>query len=261
MQSRPQLQEEAVDVVINSLVRQTGSYVTWRCLPACSNTVPATDVSLTRCHHLHRCFATRHSLSSPCLGMTGHSHDFSVSRGRSQEHWPPVLPLLCGVYGSGDYMTFILLKMRFCAWYMRMRVICICGVYAYAGYMCENTVYINVSVMENTVYISVSVTETCHGAGNWQTADVCRAWCGCRWVATAVVECRLSWAALGQVMLYVDGMNGVIAHNATVQWLYSLINSAVSTFPRCLAYWVPFNGKFSHIYLHQADVQLLSLNS
>lgn len=30
-------------------------------------------------------------------------------------------------------------------------------------------------------------------------------------------------AALGQVMLYVDGMNGVMEHNATVQWLYSLI--------------------------------------
>ncbi|CAM9485246.1 unnamed protein product [Lampetra fluviatilis] len=31
--------------------------------------------------------------------------------------------------------------------------------------------------------------------------------------------------ALGQIMLYVDGMNGVIAHNDTVQWLYSLIAS------------------------------------
>lgn len=31
--------------------------------------------------------------------------------------------------------------------------------------------------------------------------------------------------ALGQVMLYVDGMNGVIHHNETVQWLYSLISS------------------------------------
>uniref|UniRef100_A0A183IWC0 FHOD3 protein n=1 Tax=Soboliphyme baturini TaxID=241478 RepID=A0A183IWC0_9BILA len=31
--------------------------------------------------------------------------------------------------------------------------------------------------------------------------------------------------ALGQVMLYVDGMNGVIAHNATIQWLYSLLGS------------------------------------
>lgn len=31
--------------------------------------------------------------------------------------------------------------------------------------------------------------------------------------------------ALGQVMLYVDGMNGVIQHNDTIQWLYSLISS------------------------------------
>ncbi|KAL3860751.1 hypothetical protein ACJMK2_010826 [Sinanodonta woodiana] len=31
--------------------------------------------------------------------------------------------------------------------------------------------------------------------------------------------------ALGQVMLYVDGMNGVINHNATIQWLYSLLSS------------------------------------
>ncbi|XP_046842773.1 FH1/FH2 domain-containing protein 1-like isoform X2 [Xenia sp. Carnegie-2017] len=31
--------------------------------------------------------------------------------------------------------------------------------------------------------------------------------------------------AIGQVMLYVDGMNGVINHNETVQWLYSLTAS------------------------------------
>lgn len=31
--------------------------------------------------------------------------------------------------------------------------------------------------------------------------------------------------ALGQVMLYVDGMNGVMEHNQTVQWLYTLISS------------------------------------
>ncbi|XP_072316670.1 FH1/FH2 domain-containing protein 3 isoform X2 [Eucyclogobius newberryi] len=31
--------------------------------------------------------------------------------------------------------------------------------------------------------------------------------------------------ALGQIMLYVDGMNGLIAHNETVQWLYSLVGS------------------------------------
>lgn len=31
--------------------------------------------------------------------------------------------------------------------------------------------------------------------------------------------------ALGQLMLYVDGMNGVIEHNLTIQWLYTLISS------------------------------------
>jgi len=28
-------------------------------------------------------------------------------------------------------------------------------------------------------------------------------------------------------MLYVDGMNGVISHNGTIQWLYSLLKSKV----------------------------------
>lgn len=32
-------------------------------------------------------------------------------------------------------------------------------------------------------------------------------------------------AALGQVMLYVDGMNGVMEHGQTVEWLYTLIAS------------------------------------
>ena len=29
-------------------------------------------------------------------------------------------------------------------------------------------------------------------------------------------------------MLYVDGMNGIIAHNETIQWLYELLDSPVS---------------------------------
>uniref|UniRef100_A0A915LH58 Uncharacterized protein n=1 Tax=Meloidogyne javanica TaxID=6303 RepID=A0A915LH58_MELJA len=33
--------------------------------------------------------------------------------------------------------------------------------------------------------------------------------------------------ALGQLMLYVDGMNGVIAHNDTICWLYELLDSPV----------------------------------
>ncbi|XP_055081346.1 FH1/FH2 domain-containing protein 3 isoform X4 [Periophthalmus magnuspinnatus] len=31
--------------------------------------------------------------------------------------------------------------------------------------------------------------------------------------------------ALGQIMLYVDGMNGVIAHTETIEWLYTLVGS------------------------------------
>ncbi|KAE9548865.1 hypothetical protein FO519_007927 [Halicephalobus sp. NKZ332] len=31
--------------------------------------------------------------------------------------------------------------------------------------------------------------------------------------------------ALGQLMLYVDGMNGIIVHNETIQWLYELLDS------------------------------------
>ena len=35
-------------------------------------------------------------------------------------------------------------------------------------------------------------------------------------------------------MLYVDGMNGVIAHNETIQWLYQLTSSKVSCIPQNL---------------------------
>ncbi len=38
--------------------------------------------------------------------------------------------------------------------------------------------------------------------------------------------------ALGQLMLYVDGMNAVINQNEVVQWLYSLIESSVGKFFR-----------------------------
>jgi len=39
-----------------------------------------------------------------------------------------------------------------------------------------------------------------------------------------------SISALGQIMLYIDGMEGVIKHNDTVRWLYSLIASSVSLY-------------------------------
>ena len=35
------------------------------------------------------------------------------------------------------------------------------------------------------------------------------------------------YTALGQLMLYVDGMEGVASHPGTIQWLYSLIASKV----------------------------------
>jgi len=36
--------------------------------------------------------------------------------------------------------------------------------------------------------------------------------------------------AIGQLMLYVDGMNGIIAHCETVCWLYELLDSQVFIF-------------------------------
>lgn len=47
----------------------------------------------------------------------------------------------------------------------------------------------------------------------------------------AVTLPALCLAALSQIMLFVDGMQGVINHNETVQWLYTLSGSPVS--PRC----------------------------
>ena len=42
----------------------------------------------------------------------------------------------------------------------------------------------------------------------------------------------LLFTAIGQIMLYVDGMNGVINHSDTIQWLYSLTASRVSNYAR-----------------------------
>ena len=47
-------------------------------------------------------------------------------------------------------------------------------------------------------------------------------------VVVLYVVAFFSLVALGQVMLYVDGMNGVISHPQTVQWLYNLVSSKVS---------------------------------
>lgn len=47
----------------------------------------------------------------------------------------------------------------------------------------------------------------------------------------AITLPALCLAALSQIMLFVDGMQGVINHNETVQWLYTLSGSPVSA--RC----------------------------
>ena len=42
-------------------------------------------------------------------------------------------------------------------------------------------------------------------------------------------DCFVSFLALGQLMLYVDGMNAVMNQNEVVQWLYSLVESSVGS--------------------------------
>ena len=46
--------------------------------------------------------------------------------------------------------------------------------------------------------------------------------------------------ALGQIMLFVDGMNGMIIHNEVIQWLYSLLSSQVTKH-------FPFNMNFDEL--------------
>lgn len=59
--------------------------------------------------------------------------------------------------------------------------------------------------------------------------------CGNLWAAKyyqrikiADLKTVLLLPALSQIMLFVDGMNGIIAHNETLQWLYTLSGSVVS---------------------------------
>ncbi|XP_022254369.1 FH1/FH2 domain-containing protein 3-like [Limulus polyphemus] len=60
--------------------------------------------------------------------------------------------------------------------------------------------------------------------------------------------------ALGQVMLYVDGMNGVIEHSETIQWLYSLISSkyrlVVKTALKLLLVFVEYTEVNSQLLLN-----------
>lgn len=46
-------------------------------------------------------------------------------------------------------------------------------------------------------------------------------------LSLSLCVCHSHPPALGQIMLYVDGMNGLISHNETVQWLYTLVGSKV----------------------------------
>lgn len=52
-------------------------------------------------------------------------------------------------------------------------------------------------------------------------------------------------AALSQIMLFVDGMLGVINHNETVQWLYTLSGSLVSSSVPSL--WLSPGGFTPHL--------------
>jgi hypothetical protein len=48
--------------------------------------------------------------------------------------------------------------------------------------------------------------------------------------------------ALGQLMLYVDGMNAVIYQNEVVQWLYTLIESSVRTKKKLIFFTININS-------------------
>ncbi|KAI9587719.1 hypothetical protein GQX74_003565 [Glossina fuscipes] len=64
--------------------------------------------------------------------------------------------------------------------------------------------------------------------------------------------------ALGQVMLYVDGMNGVMKHEPTMQWLYSLIasnyRSVVKTALKLLLVFVEYAESNCHILVNAIQI-------
>ena len=68
--------------------------------------------------------------------------------------------------------------------------------------------------------------------------------------------------ALGQLMLFVDGMLGVVAHSETVQWLYTLCASLVSGFTQTYVpfpLWVPLSLNF--LFCKVVGVSLRSLEN
>uniref|UniRef100_A0A674PP51 Formin homology 2 domain containing 3 n=1 Tax=Takifugu rubripes TaxID=31033 RepID=A0A674PP51_TAKRU len=64
--------------------------------------------------------------------------------------------------------------------------------------------------------------------------------------------------ALGQIMLYVDGMNGLISHNETVQWLYTLAGSkfrlVVKTSLKLLLVFVEYTESNATLLIKAVDV-------
>ncbi|KAM9838723.1 FH1/FH2 domain-containing protein 3 [Aulostomus maculatus] len=60
--------------------------------------------------------------------------------------------------------------------------------------------------------------------------------------------------ALGQIMLYVDGMNGVIGHTETIQWLYTLVGSkfrlVVKTALKLLLVFVEYSESNAPLLIH-----------
>ncbi|XP_069765625.1 FH1/FH2 domain-containing protein 3 isoform X2 [Narcine bancroftii] len=62
--------------------------------------------------------------------------------------------------------------------------------------------------------------------------------------------------ALGQIMLYVDGMNGVIDHNESIQWLYTLIGSkfrlVVKTALKLLLVFVEYTESNAPLFIQAA---------
>ncbi|XP_044303226.1 FH1/FH2 domain-containing protein 3 isoform X3 [Varanus komodoensis] len=64
--------------------------------------------------------------------------------------------------------------------------------------------------------------------------------------------------ALGQIMLYVDGMNGVINHNETIQWLYTLIGSkfrlVVKTALKLLLVFVEYTESNAPLFIQAVSI-------
>uniref|UniRef100_A0A3B5BA23 FH1/FH2 domain-containing protein 3-like n=1 Tax=Stegastes partitus TaxID=144197 RepID=A0A3B5BA23_9TELE len=69
--------------------------------------------------------------------------------------------------------------------------------------------------------------------------------------------------ALGQIMLYVDGMNGVIGHPETIQWLYALVGSkfrlVVKTAMKLLLVFVEYSESNAPLLIQAITSDLFTL--